>query len=706
MNNPFVKVPEEYTRDLNIIKHYTSDAAMYLHKSTGKPIADCKAWVQDKIKNDPQLQIKNPKLLALTRVRDDLKIKEVITLNDFLRDVTENERILAPTMTVYKNQRQKKSILSLFIRRNIENRAVQKKAKFIAKQQGNMELMGFKANEEKASKLKNNALSGAHASTSTILRNKSSHSTLTSTCRSMTSYANANNEKFLAGNRHYYSPEVTLNNLVSIVNNSDWSAIDKARIEFDIEIPTVDFIANMLLESTRRYWRNPEEFNRIMDFVLRLSPIERMAVVYTGDLYSLAKLNDSLVRGFIGHLITKGTGNIDNPDFYLDNCGEDAYCLAALICSKETSGRTTKELKEQHYEDYCILASTIKNILETGLRYEKVIVAFWRTSNVPASVANIRSVIRKTVLTSDTDSTIFTTQFWTEWYVGKLDFSEESINVNHAITYLASQTIIHILATISAGMGVAKEDIFLLAMKNEYYFPVFSLTNMAKHYFAGILACEGVVYEELEMEIKGVGLKDSNIPMKVMSQFNALLKSLIEKTIAGELLSIETIKDTVRKLELEVKTSALKGEMEYLNTIQIKEEGSYVKPMSSAYAYHDLWTNVFAAHYGETGTLPYMGVKISLQLKNKTDIAQWIDSIENRQIATDLKVWFEKTERTTLKGIVLPVEVVSTRGIPEELLPIVDIKKIIYGVSKPYYLLLEALGFYMINDKLTRLLSD
>lgn len=706
MENPFVRKPEEYTRDLNLVKHYVSDASFYLHKRTGRPLEECKDWVENKIHSDSPLGIKNPRTLVLTRVRDDLKIKEVTTFNEYLQEIETNERIISPTLTVYKNQKQKKSILSLFIRRNIDDRGIQKAAKFIAKQNGDYELADTKGNEEKGSKLSNNSLSGAHASTSTVLRNKSAHSSLTSTCRSLTSYANANNEKFLAGNRHYWSPEITLNNIVSITNTVDYKAIKTAMALFDIKVPTPEFIMELIRESTFRYWSNRNEMSKIEMLVNTLSPLERVAFTYVGDMYSLAQLNPGLVKEFLGRLSVKKTDTIENPEYYVEEASADVRVLAQLLCSKETSGRTLKKLKAQFPQDYNTLGATIKNIVDTTEDYKDLIVAFWRTSSIPSSVANIKSIIRKTVLTSDTDSTIFTTQYWTEWYTGKLDFSEESININHVVTFLASQTIIHILATISAGMGVQKSDIHSLAMKNEYYFPVFSLTSMAKHYFAGILACEGVVYDEIEMEIKGVYLKDSNIPKEIMEGFNALLKELVLKTMRGEKISVVAVKNIVKELENSVKEKILEGDPEVLTTVQIKEEGAYVKPLSSAYAHYDLWESVFADKYGNAPNPPYGGIKVNLALKNKTAIREWLISLEDTVIAGRLQEWFDKTGRTSFNNIILPKEVVSTKGIPPEIACVLDIKKMAYSVSKPYYLLLEALSLYMVNDKLTRLVSD
>ena len=63
------------------------------------------------------------------------------------------------------------------------------------------------------------------------------------------------------------------------------------------------------------------------------------------------------------------------------------------------------------------------------------------------------------------------------------------------------------MATISGNLGIDQSEITRMQMKNEYYFPVFALTSRAKHYFAYMAAQEGIVFEIMKSEIKGVALR-------------------------------------------------------------------------------------------------------------------------------------------------------------------------------------------------------
>ncbi|MFO5854907.1 family B DNA polymerase, partial [Klebsiella pneumoniae] len=109
-------------------------------------------------------------------------------------------------------------------------------------------------------------------------------SNLTSTCRTGTSYANSNNEKFIMGNRHYYTPEITKANLVNIINVADMELIQKAVTNFNLHCPTPEEVVDMVLYSTKHYWQNKYYTAQILKLATGMTPVERAAVMYVGDL--------------------------------------------------------------------------------------------------------------------------------------------------------------------------------------------------------------------------------------------------------------------------------------------------------------------------------------------------------------------------------------------------------------------------------------
>lgn len=706
MGNPFTYKPEEYKRDINIIGHYIEEAAFYLHKRTGKDIKTCEEFVKQVTSKSGALEITDPPVLSLTKHTPGNREKEIITYGQYLSETLEKNRIMSPTMAVYLGPEEVESLSAKFIRSNIAKRYASKEEKFKALMAGNKFLAAFKDNEQTSFKIANNSLSGAQASTGTILYNKSAHSSLTSTCRTATSYGNANNEKFLFGNRHYWSPEITKNNITVIVHRANYELIAKAIEKYGIRHPTIDETFQTIKYSTDLYWRNQKQDEDIYAYISQLSDIERSAFVYSGDLHHLAKFNDSVVREFLRKLSTKASIAISNPDDYIKAMDGDLKAFVSLLCAKELAGDSIKDLKTKNPEGYGILGATVKNVNEVLEEYSLLIHAFWRTATPPASIAHIRNSIRRGVITSDTDSTIFSVQDWTKWYVGKVDFSEESLAIFCTVVYLTTQNIVHILAQVSANMGVRTNNINMLAMKNEFAFPVFALTGMAKHYYAYISAQEGNVFKELDTEIKGVYLKDSNVPAYIKAEFLKTLKWVMDQVMSVGNFSIEELLLKIAKLEQDIYVSVRKGSSDFLARSQVKDKSSYKNPAVSPYTHYELWNSVFAGKYGIAPEPPYQAIKVSLGLNNKTDMQNWLSSIEDRSIAEQLEKWLIDNKKMGITSILLPRAIVEVNGIPEEVILAMNVRKLIYTTMKAFYIMLESFNYFVINDNLTRIISD
>lgn len=88
----------------------------------------------------------------------------------------------------------------------------------------------------------------------------------------------------------------------------------------------------------------------------------------------------------------------------------------------------------------------------------------------PQLVSSVQS-FGEAVLTSDTDSTIFTTMYWTEKVTWALDFCKKSYNVGYLVVYFASQIVSNALSILCANMGIGVKQLDMLQMKNEYLFP-------------------------------------------------------------------------------------------------------------------------------------------------------------------------------------------------------------------------------------------
>ena len=706
-SNPFVLQPDEYGRDLNVVKHYIHDTAWLISRKTGKPYEYVSQWIRKKI-SDGTVPFKDPKMLTL--VRGENGDREVDsgdgTYLGYLENIEREGLIVSPTMTTYLPPHKKKSLLSEYIEENIERRDRFKEESKIAKMDGNKEIANFKNILQSLMKIFNNSISGGHGSPGTPLFNLSAHPTLTSTCRCATSYANANNERFLTGSRHYWSYEIAQANIMSIVANFDYVRLEEVVEMYGITIPTVEDVMTIITASCKPYWRGDDHMLKLRHLVESLTDMERCAYAYTQDCYTLAQLNPDLVQTMIMEFASCPTVPIDNPDHYINNTSKDLLALVSVIASKHVDGRRLEVVKEQSPESYGIIGATAKNVLQQLDRYRDIITVFWRTNHVPPSVYNIPSAIRKTVLLSDTDSTVFTVANWVEWIYGKVRYDNMGMAVAATMVYLASQTLIHILALFSANMGVEKKRIHQLEMKNEYMMETLIMTGKAKHYAYRTIVKEGNVFKNPEMEIKGVTLRNSRVPSAIMKGVRQTMTDIMDDIRDNGKVKLTDYLRRVAEIERDILNSIKHGTTDYLTSTQIQAKSAYKNPMSQAYYYYLLWNTVFGDKYGYIGTLPSRAVKVSMSTDTKTKLNQWIESIEDVNIKTKMADFIKETKRNYLSMLLVPTEVLKNGTIPDEIISGSNVRKTIYNTVEAHYLILESLSYHCNNDKLTRLISD
>lgn len=704
-DNPFVLDKVHYRRDINVLKHYVHDTATYLSLMTKRPYNECLEFVKNGVRPGGQFEFKDPDVIYLERAENGDREKKQGKLSAYINDAIRDRDLIAPTLTTYLSPTKSKSLLVDFIDGNVKARGMAKKAQFAARVAGNKVVETVKKIEQTNKKLNNNSISGAHVSASTPLYNKTAHSTLTSTCRSTSGYGNANNEKFLCGNRHYWSPDIIRNNIISIINHTDYPAFERAMAEFGIRHPTVDETMDCIRYSAQLYWHGKRDYERLQLLVESLSDIQRSAFVYTGDLYHLMKFNEAVVRTFITKLSKHVTTPHPNPDAVVDGSTEDNRNLASQICSTELKGTSVKDIKGT--PAYGIYASTLENIQNVLQEYKSLIRGFWVTANLPASMAVFPDSIRRAAVTSDTDSTIFTVQDWVVWHQGKLGFDPEALAVAATMIFLASQSITHVLAIMSANFGIEQERLHQIAMKNEFKFDVFTPTQVAKHYYALISCQEGNVFKEYDKEIKGVHLKSSNAPKVVMAEAKRMMEFIMMSVVQEKTINMGYILKWIGDIERQVVESIKKGSHEYFRKGQIKTPPSYAEGENAPpYQQYLLWKEVFAPKYGDIQEPPYMSIKISAELSSPAKTKEWIASIADRELAARLEAWMVKTNKKHFGSTFMVPEQCLANGIPEEILAVVGVRKIVLDTTRTFYLILESLGIYMLNNKTTRLVSD
>lgn len=709
-NSPFISPADAYVREIDLVRHYIHDQASHLSVMTGIDMAEATAFVKTKLRKDGEFPLQDPTAVFLERdFETGDRSQNAIPMSEYINDILQMDNIFAPTFTTYLPPKVRVSPLSVFQQTNVNDRGIAKKEKFRYElEEGeNSFNFKFKDGEQTTKKLANNAVSGSHISEHNPLFNKTAHSALTSACRQTSAYGNANNERFLASNRHYWSYKTTKNNLISIVSNTDLVAFEAVMEKYQLYYPTNVDVMNVILRSAKLYWNDKKSVEQLRFTVSKFTKIQRAAFVYTGDMHQLKELNNDFVRGFIGRIIEFVDVVDPTPAATIKKWPEDFLNLAKQICTRFMKGKTVDKVKKEEPENYGRLASVTDNIGMTLYAYSDLIKIMWATNNVPASVARFPDSLRRVVLVSDTDSTIFTTQDWIHWYCGKVEFNETADAVTSTMIFLASQSIIHILAKMSANVGIERDHAFTIAMKNEYKFDIFVLTQLGKHYFAQIGAQEGNIYEKFKTEIKGVHLKSSNVPKEVVKKAEAMMVSIMNTVQAtGQVSAYEKAKE-VADYEREILASIQDGKFRFLKLATVKSAESYKQGASASnYRQYGMWNEVFGPKYGFVQPPPYRVIQVSLELDSKTKMNEWLASLADQELAERMRRWLAANNRDKLTSLLLPVPIIASKGIPEEIMTAINTRKIIQKATAIFYLILETLGLYFNHSDLTQLVSD
>lgn len=693
MKNIFIRDLSYYKRNLNPLKHYMKQTSFYLHKMTGLDIDKCKSMIKSSA-------IENIKVPMVNFYKRDIetgdKYTESLNLQHYIEEVVKDKDIISPSFTVYCSENEKESLLSSYVDHNSKLRSEFKKEAYDAQSKGDLKLYAYKEASNLNKKMFNNSISGALGINGNSLTSPSAHPTLTSTTRMVTSIANGSNEKLIAGNRHYFNVNITMNNLIKLSSSVD-DGLDKMMKKFDLKCPTYDDVIKCIKLSTDFYWKDKYSFKIIEDFVIKLTPLERAGVVYIGDFYHVRIHNEEFVKNLIKKLSTPTNYKIDNPLEYIEKLevvNSDIINLSRQLNIDKLKGKS-KNYTTLTEDEVMYVASTCDNVLNTLNEYKDFITSIFLTDNMPLSVVNIKNIMRKTVVVSDTDSTCFEVVEWINWYTGSNNFTELSYRVGGVVMYIATQAISHQLAMFSMNVGISRKKINKLAMKAEFVFPVLITSEVTKHYYGVVYIKEGYIYSEPKLDIKGVHLLNNTLPNDLKKGVKERMMLVINNVLNNKKVSIVDEINNIKTIEKNIINSLVSGDTKYYKKTKIKESSSYkLDKIKSPYKNHTFWIDVFKNLYGEISEPPYEVIKIPTTLVNKTLLNNWVENHFEGKVKEDLIKWLIKHNKTTLPRIYISEEYVSGFGIPKEIIPIIDRKAIVLELTNTYRMFLVSLGYF------------
>ena len=151
-------VPTDYKPSLNPLKGYLEQGTLVIAKTLGIDEVSAKAKLTDIIKNNRITQFNDPlvKLRKKDRVGDLVESEQSLT--SYIKDITIENKIVAPSFTTYTDTDKKKSFHVEFTMSNIARRKAAKKQVFVKKLENKPAEAEYFNSLQKTFKIYNNSL--------------------------------------------------------------------------------------------------------------------------------------------------------------------------------------------------------------------------------------------------------------------------------------------------------------------------------------------------------------------------------------------------------------------------------------------------------------------------------------------------------------------------------------------------------------------
>jgi len=693
MDYIFKRPTDEYELTLKPINNYIDQASEYLNVKHGVDKKEAKSIVKKLMRKNG---IKDPNINYRQRADNGDRSFKSNKLNEYIKEVIDNGEILTPTFTVNEHPSKKRSLHADFLANNINLRKKDKSNAFKYKQEGDKDKFLYYNTLQKVRKIFNNSLSGAYASRSTILSFPSNHSILTSITRSVASIGNAVSESIIAGNKYFKTPDMTINYITAIISSVNMNSVEYVMKKYLLHVPTTQETMNTILKSSTNYWNDADNINYIRDLISKLDDNQRAAVVYTNDLFHLKMFNEEFVKNMLTGISKRCTdGSKDNLKD-IDNTVEGVMNLVHHICMDDIKGKTIKYGEMVGTDTLNILASTARNITIELNKYQRLFRVFLTSDILPINIAEVKDMIRESIVLSDTDSTCGSYDEWVNWYFGNTRYSTEAVALSATVMTINTQAIDHNIKVFAKNMNIESSLVEMLKMKNEFFWSSFTVANVSKHYYADTRIQEGNVFEEPELELKGVHLISSAGNQMVSKEAHDMMNHINDTITEGRELDPKYYINKVIATENKLIDMVKRGDTSIFKTEKIKSPASYKLDDSSKtpYFYHILWTKVFKEKYGNPGEPEYMVIKVPTILAKEVALREYLANLKDIKYKEDLTKVLAENNKTSLGIIRVPMAIAKGKGVPKEILDIVDIKRMIMDSLNVMYLTLETIGIF------------
>ena len=634
-------------------------------------------------------------------------------LREYITSYVKKGHSMVPTGTTYNNNL--RSPLGEMTKENKEFRNVTKALAKKLEKEGDIEGFLRENTNQNVYKIDNNSVSGATASPGTIFYNRTGHNTLTSMTSAFTSAGNILAETLLGGNRYYKTILDVQRHVNTICGLVDKEKVKVAIKEYSLKIPTDKDIEDILTISFRKYTWNKRTPKHIVDYVCKLSAVDRCIFAYHNDLLALLNLNEDMTLGLLRAMTDKAIiPNLDSRETLKDIPEHlemqirtqvsdimkgDGRSLADIMSYKhKVNGILIDKDEELQTKDDKLVDALASMYFrsQAGFNYLKnYLDAFLLTDILPIGAHNVGTMIREVISLSDTDSTASTNNKWAKRVLHRNDiYCTDDKIIAALMTTFSSSILSHQLRLISKVINVRKSDKENIIYKNEFYFTTMAVSSKTKHYTAFTAIKEGYTYPEDKIDVKGVHLQSSktipkylDIGYKLMAYFHDTVKDG-NNVILEELLVLgDDINNKVKQNIIDKDTSLFSRNM-------IKHVDTYSnadKPASTPYFHVMFWKEIFNDKYDTDLSTPLLTRAIPVKLKKKKEMlyfAEVLGDVRGKKFL-DMMSKYNKDGMTTIN---IPENVLDGVGLIPELAAILDHRRVLDSALKNVYIPLSSQG--------------
>lgn len=694
---------DQYDRDRpKPLKAYVDLMVEHLKK---KYPDDSDEKIREFVQNTILSKMNNRRCDVLTHPRYGVTERKVIRLTDYIAGIKDD--IITPSGTTYMPPTKKRSVLSTVMSDNVKKRKVFKKKQLEAGAKGESAFEQLYLLLQASVKIQNNSIPGAMGAVASVLYDLPGYNAITSTARQSVMTGYGQTERMLGANIYVTTLEDVINYCTIFAK-----ACDKDRVRrvlnsniHPVAYPTVDQVATFFLDCLQFYGNVEPLKNKLYEYLGRLEK-EVLAFVYYGYcLKNLLLANDSLMKSFLKNFFRR--------DVYVDPNWDpneiSSFDGDLLNMATSLNFDMINRIPEMHDaiketpDGVRQLIGVCKHMLNCLDEWRDLFETFFRVDvDLPKVTAQPR-MIRRVVLVSDTDSVIFTTKDLVNWYAPDEHFTQNCYDANAFLVFMVSQSLEHIFARLSSGFGMVGDDRKKIAMKNEFFYPVFIRTTAKKHYLGIIAIQEGKILPKLKNDIKGVNFRGSDLPKTTQDASVKYILDTLGIIKDKPTIDASDITGPVVRHEQLIYKSLMAGEKEFLPTTPLKHEHEYKDPLVSDYFYYLFWQEVMADTYGEF-VLPNKGSVIPL-IGGAIKSPEYHAMLQEKapDILIRLKAFMAKYPKKNITRIIMPQ---TLPAIPDIFRPVMDARSIIFKNGRPFYLLMQSFNLAVNDTKCSYLVSD